>query len=54
MAKMEFDSKTAKQEVNVMYTKRAIEEVLKKAERQTKVILLTGARQVGKSTEIPC
>ena len=35
-----------------MYTKRAIEEVLKKAERQTKVILLTGARQVGKTTVI--
>ena len=35
-----------------MYRKRAIENVLKKAGTQTKVILLTGARQVGKSTVI--
>ena len=33
-----------------MYTPRAIETVLKKAAGQTKVILLTGARQVGKTT----
>ena len=35
-----------------MYIKRHIENVLKKAETQTKVILLTGPRQVGKSTAI--
>ena len=33
-----------------MYIERHIEKTLKKAERQTKVVLLTGARQVGKST----
>ena len=35
-----------------MYIMRHIEKVLKKAENQTKVILLTGPRQVGKSTAI--
>ena len=35
-----------------MYLKRQIEAALKKAEKQTKVILLTGARQVGKTTSI--
>ena len=35
-----------------MYLHRHIEKILKKAEKQTKVILLTGARQVGKSTSI--
>lgn len=35
-----------------MYIHRHIENVLKKAEKQTKVVLLTGARQVGKSTTI--
>lgn len=35
-----------------MYLQRHIEDILKKAEKQTKVILLTGARQVGKSTSI--
>lgn len=35
-----------------MYIKRAIENVLLKAEKQSKVILLTGARQVGKTTVI--
>lgn len=35
-----------------MYLHRAIEQTLIKAEHQTKVILLTGARQVGKSTTI--
>lgn len=35
-----------------MYIKRAIDETLRKAQRQTKVMLLTGARQVGKSTAI--
>ena len=35
-----------------MYLSREIEKVLKKAEHQTKVILLTGPRQVGKSTSI--
>ena len=35
-----------------MYLKRAIENVLLKAEKQSKVILLTGARQVGKTTVI--
>ena len=35
-----------------MYIERHIEKTLKKAERQTKVVLLTGARQVGKSTII--
>lgn len=34
------------------YQKRAIESVLQKAEKQTKVVLLTGSRQVGKSTVI--
>lgn len=33
-----------------MYLKRAIEKTLQKAGRQAKVVLLTGARQVGKST----
>ena len=35
-----------------MYVYRHIENALKKAEKQTKVVLLTGARQVGKSTTI--
>lgn len=35
-----------------MYLYRHIEQALKKAEKQTKVVLLTGARQVGKSTSI--
>lgn len=35
-----------------MYLHRHIEDVLLKAEKQTKVILLTGARQVGKTTSI--
>ena len=35
-----------------MYITRHIETVLNKAEKQTKVILLTGARQVGKTTAI--
>ena len=35
-----------------MYIERHIEKTLKKAERQTKVVLLAGARQVGKSTII--
>ena len=35
-----------------MYLHRHLEKVLKKAEKQTKVILLTGARQVGKTTSI--
>lgn len=34
------------------YQKRAVESVLQKAGRQTKVVLLTGPRQVGKSTMI--
>ena len=33
-----------------MYIKRAAESLLKKAEKQTRVVLLTGPRQVGKST----
>ncbi len=37
---------------NYMYITRHIETVLNKAEKQTKVILLTGARQVGKTTAI--
>ncbi len=36
----------------IMYTERHIENILKKAVSQTKVVLLTGARQVGKSTSI--
>jgi predicted AAA+ superfamily ATPase len=35
-----------------MYLKRHIENILKKAEKQSKVVLLTGARQVGKTTSI--
>lgn len=35
-----------------MYINRHIEKVLRKAGRQTKVVLLTGARQVGKTTSI--
>lgn len=35
-----------------MYVERHIEILLNKAERQTKVVLLTGARQVGKTTAI--
>ena len=35
-----------------MYLHRAIEKTILKAERQTKAILITGARQVGKSTTI--
>ena len=35
-----------------MYLTRAIEEIILKAEGQTKVVLITGARQVGKSTTI--
>ena len=35
-----------------MYKDRQIEAILKKAESQTKVILLTGARQVGKTTSV--
>ncbi|HJJ45369.1 MAG TPA: AAA family ATPase, partial [Methanocorpusculum sp.] len=34
------------------YIKRAIENVLKKARTQSKIVLLTGARQVGKTTVI--
>lgn len=35
-----------------MYLSRAIEKTILKAEKQTKVVLVTGARQVGKSTTI--
>ena len=35
-----------------MYLQRAVEKTILKAELQTKVILITGARQVGKSTTI--
>ncbi|MBQ9606801.1 MAG: ATP-binding protein [Lachnospiraceae bacterium] len=35
-----------------MYIERHIDNVLRKAEKQTKVVLLTGPRQVGKSTTI--
>ena len=35
-----------------MYLHRAIEKTILKAEGQTKAILITGARQVGKSTTI--
>ena len=35
-----------------MYLKWHIENILKKAEKQSKVVLLTGARQVGKTTSI--
>ena len=35
-----------------MYLKRHIENIIKKAEKQSKVVLLTGARQVGKTTSI--
>ena len=35
-----------------MYLKRHLENMLKKAEKQSKVVLLTGARQVGKTTSI--
>lgn len=35
-----------------MYLHRAIEQTILKAEHQTKVVLITGARQVGKSTTI--
>ena len=35
-----------------MYIQRHIENMLKKAEKQTKVVLLTGARQVGKTTSV--
>ena len=35
-----------------MYLKRHIEKTLKKAEKQSKVVLLTGARQIGKTTTI--
>ena len=35
-----------------MYLHRAIEQTIMKAEKQTKVVMVTGARQVGKSTTI--
>ena len=35
-----------------MYIDRSIEKVLKKAKKQTKVVLLTGPRQIGKTTSI--
>ena len=36
----------------IMYLQRAIEKTIIKAEHQTKAVLITGARQVGKSTTI--
>ncbi len=51
-AKMELKSNIAEKMESAMYKKRTIEAVLKKAGKQTKVVLLTGARQVGKSTVI--
>ena len=48
---MELKSNMDEQEV-IMYLQRAVEKTILKAELQTKAILITGARQVGKSTTI--
>lgn len=52
VAKMELYSNIAESEVIDMYIKRHAEEVIKKATKQTKTVLVSGARQVGKSTLI--
>ena len=52
MAKMELCSNFAESEVMDMYIKRHAEKVIEKATKQTKTVLVSGARQVGKSTLI--
>ena len=52
VAKLELYSNIAESEVIDMYIKRHAEEVIKKATKQTKTVLVSGARQVGKSTLI--